>query len=139
MKPVENKVTTESTVQENSPKRRRRHWYDHEKLVIINSYDKGELYPAKGKPNCVIDPKSNEILSLFLIEGWRDQFRGLGLIKSEKKKDPVKLSPQTLDKEESSMQNLLVKVLMENEQLKQALYAAKISDSKKESSKQVIY
>lgn len=105
-------------------KRRRRHWHQHEKLSIISAYDRGELYPVPGKPTHVIDPKSKETLSIFLIEGWKDTFRGLGLIK----KLPKQVEPtimQSLPSNLPDVQSLLVNALLENQKLKEQLNTLK--------------
>lgn len=114
-------------------RRRRRHWYDHEKVRIINAYDAGQLESVYSKPNLVVDPKSKEQLSIFLIEGWKDQFRTLGILKATKQapkavQQDVQKMPQSAD----AVQTLLVNVLLENQKLKAVLEGLKKSGRKME-------
>ena len=41
-------------------KKDRRHWYDHEKLEIIQKYESGALEKVPTDPYFVIDPKSKK-------------------------------------------------------------------------------
>ena len=143
MQTTENKYNA-SDKEENKSKysrarRKRRHWYDHEKIAIIKSYDNGELLKIPGEPSYVTDPKSNETLSVFAIEDWRDHFRTLGILSGKTKPmvqtkvtQPVVNTPvfneefktqptQESVKVERSMQTLLIKTLIENEKLKETV------------------
>lgn len=103
-------------------RRKRRHWHEFEKMKIIEQYDKGELQSAPGKDNFVIDPKSKETLSVFLIESWKDAFRTLGLIKKAKQENRVtniiSAPTQQVSVDSGAMQTLLLNTLMENQELK---------------------
>lgn len=124
-KQLNNEVNEDIKQETADTKRRRRHWYDHEKLNIIQAYDKGDLEAAPGKPNFVIDPKSKETLSIFLIESWKDSFRTLGLIKKGKQvvEKPVAVSnvTQNIPANRDTMQSLLLDALLENKMLKEQL------------------
>lgn len=121
-----------------SNRRRRRHWYDHEKIAIVEKYDRGELYPIPGQPDCVVDPKSKEELLVSTIRDWRNHLIDLGLIKKPRVaaepvavKTPVDfkgfLEVTPTDAKEASMQNLLVQTLLENQKLKEMLGKVKQS------------
>jgi len=128
-------IETKGDSKQKQSRRKRRHWYDHEKIDIVAQYDRGELYAARGHPGFVIDPKSKEKLPRFLIENWKRQFKNFGLIKGQTAKKvfskpaPVKVEAQPAPalpvqngtEKEPTVQKLLVKTLIENEQLKSKL------------------
>lgn len=123
-------MTTQSNELTETKQRKRRHWYDHEKLAILSAFDKNELNADPKKANNIIDPKSGQSLPVFLIEAWRDSFRALGLIK----KAAIEIKSQTVIKptatetkvnNQEEFQKLLVNILIENQRLKEMVNSYK--------------
>lgn len=126
-----------------SKQRNRRHWHTPEKLEIVKKYEAGELLAARGKKNFVVDPKSQQALSIEAIQGWKKQLKEFGMLNSklepevpvfqERRRNftiPVNVS-QPIIKEEGTVQGLLVKALIENERLKELVQILKDNKERK--------
>lgn len=122
-------------------KRNRRHWYDDEKIEIISKYQRGELKKAAGAVGTYIDPKSGEYITPRLIESWKDQFRIRGLDFNEVKVKPEPNPPShpmrratdylqhvVTSRSEGTLQSLLMSILLENQQLKEAVQTLRKKD-----------